>query len=116
MTMYEAYIGDIDDFDFDGDGEGNCPGRLSPYFPPTSGDDVFRRVCALNSVQVDWGTYVVAVKKARLLKILEKWYGSHDWYTDPALMPHLYEKLEELKRFVDSLDDKKKYGLVGTEF
>ena len=116
MTDYDAYIGDIDDFDFDGDGEGNCPGRIGPYFPPTPGDDVFRRVCALNAEQVDWGTYVVVVKKARLLKIINKWYGSDKPFTDPTYMPHLYEKLEELKRFVESLDDKKKYGLVGTEF
>lgn len=115
MTMYEAYIGDIDDFNFDGGREGS-PGRIGPYFPPTSGDDVFRRVCALNSVQTDWGTYVVVVKKKRLLKIIEKWYGSDNPYTDPTYMPHLYEKLEELKAFVNSLDDKKKYGLVGTEF
>ena len=30
--------------------------------------------------------------------------------------PAFKEKLEELKAFVETLDDKKKYGLVGTEF
>jgi hypothetical protein len=42
-------------------------------------------------------------------------YQDDRTYSDPAYMPHLYPKLQELLNFVESLADDRRYALVATE-
>lgn len=117
MTMYEIYIGDIDNFDWDGDWEGNTPGMMGPLFPPVpESSNVSSQIIEMGGAQVEWGAWVVAVTKSDLLRIIEEWYGGDNWYEDPTQMPHLFEKLQVVKRFVASLKPDKLYGLVNTEW
>ena len=39
----------------------------------------------------------------------------HEWYKDPSPMPHMLQALQELRNFVDSLDERKLHALVATE-
>jgi hypothetical protein len=66
--------------------------------------------------KVDWGAYAARVSKRQILDFIEEAYGESDWYTNRAKMPHLYQRLQELIRCVQSLSDNRDFALVATEF
>jgi hypothetical protein len=122
MSFLDVYIGDLSDPSFHWDGgdwNGNVPTRLSPFFP---GGDRIRRVMlerieskAYEGKQTDWGGYVAKVTKQQIKDLIEEQYRDHGWYKDPSPMPHMLQALQELRRFVDALDDRKQHALVATE-
>ena len=118
MTYYDAYIGDLDGFNWEvPDGSDiNTPKMIGPTFPPLPSRHSSNFVNIIGGRQVDWGAWVLEVTKVELLKILDDWYGDDDWYREGSSMPHLYQNLQEVLRVANSLDEDKKYGLVGTEF
>ena len=122
MTHYDAYIGDLDDPDFKwegGDWNGNTPPRLSPYFPPCgiTPDMPFwwikDRVESgkLVGKQTDWGAWTAKVGKKQIIGFMYEYYD----HRKSNMMPHLRQQLEELRKFVDSLEDGKMYALVAVE-
>jgi chorismate mutase len=122
MSYLDVYIGDLSDPSFHWDGgnwNGNVPTRLSPFFP--DGDRI--RLVVLERIdseayegkQTDWGSYVAKVTKQQIEDLIEKQYRDHDWYKDPSPMPHMLQALQELRDFVDSLDEQKLHALVATE-
>ncbi len=70
---------------------------------------------AYEGKQTDWGAWVAKVSKQQILGFIEDCYGQDRYYTDPKYMPHLYDKMQELLRRIESLDEHKTYALVASE-
>lgn len=122
MSYLDVYIGDLNDPDFRWEGgnwSGNVPTRRSPFFP--DGSELQRQVIdridtgIYDGKQTDWGGHVARVTKQQIQDLIEDHYGKNQWYIDPSPMPHMLGALNEVRAFVDSLDDKKLYALVTTE-
>jgi hypothetical protein len=122
MSFLDVYIGNLSDplFHWDsGDWNGNVPTRLSPFFP--EGDrvqsTVLRRIEDGTYVgkQTDWGGHVAKITKRQIKDLIEEQYSDRAWYKDPSPMPHMLQALQELRSFVDSLDERKLHALIATE-
>lgn len=122
MTYRDVYIGLLEDPKFSwqsGNWEGNAPDAISPLFPPAMGafNELIDRIesGAYEGKQTDWGAWVAKVSKQQILGFIEDCYGQDRYYTDPKYMPHLYDKIQELLRRIESLDEHKTYALVASE-
>jgi hypothetical protein len=122
MSFLDVYIGDLSDPSFrwdGGDWNGNVPTRLSPFFPDGSKiqKEVIERIDAgvYDGKQTDWGGHVARVTKQQIRDLIQDHYGKNEWYKDPSPMPHMLEALNEVRKFVESLDDNNLYALVTTE-
>ena len=122
MTYRDVYIGLLEDPKFsweDGNWDGNTPSATSPLFPPAMGafNELIDRIesGAYEGKQTDWGAWVAKVSKQQILGFIEDCYGQDRYYTDPKYMPHLYDKMQELLRRIESLDEHKTYALVASE-
>ena len=122
MSFLDVYIGDLSDPSFHWDGgnwNGNVPTRLSPFFP--DGHRVRRAMLdridsgSYEGKQTDWGGYVAKVTKKQIKDLIKEQYGDDDCHKDPTPMPHMVQALQELRDFVDSLDEQKLHALVATE-
>lgn len=65
--------------------------------------------------QVDWGAWVAKVSKRDILDFIDEVYLDDQWYSDPKLMPHLYENMKSLLAYVRSLPDDLFFALVACE-
>jgi hypothetical protein len=122
MSFLDVYIGDLSDPSFrwdGGDWNGNVPKRLSPFFPDGHRVQgaVLKRIEDGTYVgkQTDWGGHVAKVTKQQIKDLIEEQYGDREWYKHPSPMPHMLQDLEELRAFVDSLQERKLYAFVTTE-
>ncbi len=122
MTYHDVHIGLLDDPKFSWEGgnwEDNTPSAISPLFPTAFGafGELIDRIESgvYEGKQTDWGAWVAKVSKQQILDFIEDSYAEDRNYTDPTYMPHLYEKMQELLRHVESLDDQKVYALVASE-
>ncbi len=122
MTYRDVYIGLLEDPKFSwqsGNWEGNAPDAISPLFPPAMGafNELIDRIesGAYEGKQTDWEAWVAKVSKQQILCFIEDCYAGDRNYTDPTYMPHLYDKMQELLRHVESLDNHKIYALVASE-
>lgn len=103
MTM-RMYIARLDDPSF----------SWQHYFPDFF-DWVKTKQCEWK--QVDWGGWVAKVRKADIIEFVEFCYGSDPSYTDPGKMlrwegkTYLVDRLTDLKRFIDNLEDDAVYAL-----
>jgi len=70
---------------------------------------------AYEGKKTDWSGHVAKVTKREIKDCVEEQYGDHHWYKDPSPMPHMLQALQELRHFVDSLDERKLHALVATE-
>jgi len=115
MTFFDVYVGEPsggdDPLDWGGDPSvGNTPNAISPLFPPSGAYggafwvliDKIRRG-EFTGKKVDWGAWAAQVSKQQIRDFIEEPYRGNDWYTDPTLMPHLYQKKQALSAFVESL-------------
>jgi hypothetical protein len=127
MTSHSVYIGDLDQYHTaPGDPwAGNFPHQLGPSFPPKPGDfstrEIFSEVLHLPSEsfevnKTDWGCWVAIVTPGELLSLLDEWYGEDPIYP-PAWTIKEGETREssEIRQFVRSMDQSKKYALVAME-
>lgn len=126
MSYLDVYIGNLDDPEFNWEGgnwEGNIPRRISPFFPhkwTPSGyspfSEVVERIRAgiYNGKQTDWGGWVARVTKKQIMELLDELYPP-EWYRAQEHFPWILQQMEELKRFVESLDPSKEYALVAAE-
>jgi hypothetical protein len=65
--------------------------------------------------QVDWGAWAAKVSKRDILDFIDEVYHDDQWYSDPKLMPHLYENMQRLLAYVRSLPDDGFFALVACE-
>jgi hypothetical protein len=65
--------------------------------------------------QVDWGGWVAKVKKQEILDFIAEVYRGNEWYTDPKVMPHLYQNMQALMVYVRSLPEEGTFALVASE-
>ena len=124
-----VYIGDLDHFHTVPEGEsswsGNFPEQIGPSFVQTPGDvSMFFEVRDLamsddnEGKQTDWGCWVAIVTPDQILNLLDKWYGE-----GPIEIPEWMKKQkrgknrkdDDIRLFVRSLDQNKRYGLVALE-
>ena len=117
MTICVVYVGDIEDptFKWDGDWNGNVPARLSPEFPPMPQHyhaDFHAWVKATGVVceQTDFGGWVARVTKSQIADFIA------EVYKGGRILPWFEGALEDLKKFVENLDNSHVYGLVATEW
>jgi hypothetical protein len=122
MSFLDVYIGDLSDPSFHWDGgdwSGNVPVRLSPFFPEGHRVQgaVLKRIGDGTYVgkQTDWGGHVAKVSKQQIKDLIEEQYSDRALYKDPSPIPHMLQALEELRDFVDSLEERKLHALVTTE-
>lgn len=122
MTIHSVYLGDLDDPKFSwegGDWNGNTPRAISRLFPDCY--PLFFQVIQLakeageNGRQTDFGAFVVKMKKAEIIALIDKWYAGKTWDSAIDRHTHYSEELAKLKALVAELDDEKLYALVGTE-
>ena len=117
MTQYDAFICERGDMAENLEAETTLPIRRSPWFPPLSGGENFvSMVIKLGGIQVEWGGYAVIATKKQLNYILDTWYGKQGRRLKPKSFPHHFQQYTELRNYVGTLDGRKRYGLVGTEF
>lgn len=123
------YIGDLDDPSFSWDGgnwNGNVPRGISPEFPPTVGhyNQLFHdwvRSTNVESKQTDFGGWVAIVSKHQIRAFIDFCYQKDPSNTDPERMldgegrGYLVDRLNDLRDFVESLDDDRQYALVAAE-
>lgn len=118
----DVYIGCLEDKDFNwkgGNWDGNVPRRKSPFFP--DGDKAFWEVRnrigkgELDGKQTDWGGWVARAKKAEIEALICDLHDTHPWYQPGSSMPHMQQRLKELRAFVAGLNDNDTYALVATE-
>ena len=124
MSFLDVYIGNLDDPKFHWEGgnwEGNCPGKLGPWFPPGQQSglrgpfwDLIEKIKTnqFEGKQCDWGSWVAKVHKEEIEAFIDEVYGA---YEQPKELAHLRKKFDELKAFVATLDPAKQYVLVATE-
>ncbi len=118
MTTSIVYVGDLKDPNFrwkGGDWDGNVPARLSPEFPPMSGNynepfHAWVKTKGITCAQTDFGGWVARVTKSQIFEfIAEAYRGNED-------LPWVKVSLPDLKQFVGTLLTEHEYGLVATEF
>ena len=125
MSYCDVYIGSLEDPGFSWEGgnwEGNCPHRLSPFFPPVGPaygafSVVIERIRqgVYDGKQVDWGGFVARVTRFEIEKLIEELYTNQQIYGPDSTLPHLKKQLEELKAYVRRLSTTAKYALVASE-
>ncbi len=67
---------------------------------------------------MDWGAWVAKVTKQQILKIIkiiESSYAEDETTKALIFCPHEYAQTQELRQFVDSLDDHTTYALMACE-
>jgi hypothetical protein len=120
--ILDVYIGSLKDRKFSWDGRdwnGNVPRQRSPDFP--DGDKAFwevrRRITKgdLDGKQTDWGGWVARCNKSQIEAIIRDLYEGHPWYEPGSTMPHMEQRLKDLKTYVGQLNDDDVYALVTTE-
>ena len=120
MSFLDVYIGYSEDTSFvweGGDWSGNVPIRQSPFFPPKA---PFRILVdkiesgELKGKQLDWGGWATIVNKHYIIKFFKESYNEN-WYEINQSYTHLIAQMDELKYFIEGLDDTKFYVLVATE-
>ncbi|WP_144460890.1 hypothetical protein [Siminovitchia fortis] len=81
----EIFIGNLDDPDFDygqGDWSGNCPSRISPFFPkPHNAFSYLIDLIGSGRIegrQTDWGTWVAPLYPSEIVKLMEGLYEGDD--------------------------------------
>jgi len=127
MTICAVYIGDLDDPSFHWDGgdwNGNVPRRLSLEFPQVGGhyNECFHRwvdEAGIGCRQTDYGGWVARVSVDQLMDYIGFCYAADSRYTNPdekQVWQHLNDRLDELCGFISTLESKKEYALVATEF
>jgi hypothetical protein len=121
--MYlDVYIGDPTDPTFSWEGgnwSGSVPTRLSPFFPwgRTHFNTVVRMAEeAANGRQTDWGAWVLLLSAKDIQALFNEWYGTREvppiTFSD---FPHLQREFDDLRTFVEALDDSKLWALVASE-
>jgi hypothetical protein len=123
MPICVVYVGDLDDPRFSwegGDWNGNAPRHLSPDFPPTGPpygpwSIVYRRIKEgeLPGKQTDWGAWVAKVTGGEVTALVDELYG--DGYPMGASFPHLQRALDDLLRWVQTIDPARVYAIVAME-
>ncbi len=98
---------------------GNTPPRLGPFFPPAKSGEFFQLIGkiksgALSGEKIDWGAFAANVTKQDIHDFIDELYEGDKTYSDPCYAPHLYPKLNELRRFIDALPEGR-YALVAVE-
>ena len=125
MPYCDVYIGSLEDPHFSwegGDWNGNCPRRLSPFFPPV-GPAYHAFYIVVNRInegiydgkQVDWGGFVARATRFEIEKLINELYTDVPLYGPDSSSPHLIKQLEELKAYVRGLSTTQKYALVASE-
>ena len=118
MTVCVVYVGDLDHPGFNwegGDWNGNIPARLSPEFPPMTqhynGDfHVWVQKTQVKCKQTDFGGWTARVTKSQIAEFITEVYrGSEE-------LPWVKDRLVELNAFVATLDERRVYALVATEW
>lgn len=117
MTICEVYVGNLKDTGFKWEGgnwNGNIPARLSPIFPPLTGN--YNRTYAswLSSVgvesrQTDFGGHVAKVTRSQILDFIASSYANE-------CAPEERERVNDVTQFVNTLLEDQFYALVATEW
>jgi hypothetical protein len=129
ITYRDVYIGELssasDPLDWGGGWNGNVPNATSPMFPPHGigslpeypFSQLIDRISSgkFQGKQVDWGGWAAKVTRREILDFIADVYGGDEWYTDPTVMPHLYERMQTLMEYVGSLPEDGTFALVATE-
>lgn len=130
MTICTVYVGDLESPGFKwegGDWEGNVPYALSKEFPSTRRhyNGEYRdwvKEKGIECCQTDFGGWVARVTKEEIEDYLHYCYADDPHYADPKKAitwqrtDCLRGELGEILVFVETLDEKKTYALVATEF
>jgi hypothetical protein len=120
-AFLEVYIGRLDDSRFSWDGgnwQGNVPHRLSPYFPPVGANGEFREVTRriesgrYDGKQTDWSGWTARVSKTDIAELIDTLYAD---YSQSSELRHIETQLDELRAYVEDLEDGPPYALVATE-
>jgi hypothetical protein len=69
----------------------------------------------LQGKKVDWGAWAANVSKSDIIKFITEAYAGNSWYEDPNLMPHLYQRLQEVLKIVQALPETERFPLVALE-
>jgi hypothetical protein len=126
VSYLDVYVGRLDDPDFrweGGDWNGNVPKRVSPFFPPIRGPETFafievhRRLRDRRFVgkQTDWGGWVVPASKATIGRFVADLYDDNPHYGADSAVPHLVQRLADLRRYVSTIEDDGRFAIVATE-
>lgn len=120
MTFFDVYVGELEDPGFKwvgGDWNGNSPRAVVGLLPSISRDEPFRKVQHLIHTgdlvgkQTDWGCWVAIASRAKLLQLIDEWYGDKPVYL-------MYEKDTEsgpdIRELISQLQSKD-YALVAME-
>jgi len=118
MTVCVVYVGDLDNPRFKwegGDWNGNVPPRLSPEFPPRpqhyNGDfHAWVQKTRVECKQTDFGGWTARVTKSQIAEFIAEVYRGDEE------LPWVKDGLIELNAFVDTLDGRRVYALVATEW
>lgn len=126
MTIYEGYIGSLDDPNFKWEGgnwSGNIPTSISPNLPPlpNSSENLYFKVADLiesgrcPGKKTEWGAYVAVVTKSQLQTIFSEWYGANGSLLKNSDYEHWHPNYIKVMEFVSRLEEQTPYALVGTE-
>src|ERR1035437_2205434 len=129
MTYRDVFIGELSDgadpLDWGGNWNGNVPQAVSTTFPPHGGgmlgglpfSQLQDRISSgkFQGKQVDWGGWAAKVTRQEILDFIAEVYLGDEWYTDPKLMPHLYQNMQTLIAYVRGLPEDRAFALVATE-
>jgi hypothetical protein len=94
------------------------PRPKSPYFP--DGHRAFWEVRDRISKGIiagkltDWGGWVARVNKSQIEALIRDLH-THPWYQPGSLMPHMEQRLKDLRAYVAGLNDYDVYALVAKE-
>jgi hypothetical protein len=109
----EVFIGNLNDPDFKWEGgnwSGNCPSRISPFFPnPLKFFDTIVSQIDNNTIygkQTDWGSWVAPLYPSEIMDIINNYYERK---------PENAKQARAIKRYINSLDSQLKYALVACE-
>jgi hypothetical protein len=97
----------------------NTPRKaVSPLFPATGIGDFHRLAEKIHSgkysgEKVDWGSYAARVSKKQIIEFFEETYRGNTWSKES--LPHLYDRLQDLKGCLYSLPDEGEFALVAIE-
>lgn len=128
MSVFQMYIGDLDDPDFvwDPDDEtyqiGNAPRAIGQNLPFSRGlgymaFNLINKIGAgeYEGRQVDWGCWVARVTRAQIVDFIHEyyvWWQLYDRHDDADS----FDECAEILKCVINLDPGKYYGLVAFEF
>ena len=118
MTSCSVYLGSLEDPKFEwsgGDWNGNTPSAIFTEFPPMgrhyNGDfHAWVNISGVECKQTDYGGWVARVTKFQIIDFVAQVYaGKED-------LPWVKQPLEAVNEFVATLDEKRVYALVATEY